>query len=34
MNIDLKIFSKAFASRLKTGLHSIISLGQTAYAKK
>ena len=34
MNIDLKIISKAFASRLKTGLHSIISLGQTAYAKK
>ena len=34
MNIDLKIIFKAFASRLKTGLHSIISLGQTAYAKK
>ena len=34
LNIDLKIISKAFASRLKTVLPSIISSEQTAYIKK
>ena len=31
LNVDLKIISKAFASRLKTVLPSIISSIQTAY---
>ena len=34
LNVDLKILSKAFASRLKTVLPSIISSEQTAYIKK
>ena len=34
LNIDVKIISKAFASRLKTVLPSIISSGQTAYIEK
>ena len=34
LNVDLKIISKAFASRLKTVLPSIISSEQTAYIKK
>ena len=34
LNVDLKIILKAFASRLKTVLPSIISLEQTAYIKK
>ena len=34
LNVDLKLFSKAFASRLKPVLPSIISSEQTAYIKK
>ena len=34
LNVDLKIISKAFASRLKLLLHFIIPLKQTAYVKK
>ena len=34
LDVDLKILSKAFASRLKTLVPSIISLKQTAYIKK
>ena len=34
VNLDLKIISKAFASRLKTVLTSIISSKQTAYIEK
>ena len=34
INVDLKIISKAFASRLKTVLSSIISSEQIAYIKK
>ena len=34
LNVDLKIISKAFASRLKTVLPSIISLEQTGYIEK
>ena len=34
LNVDLKIISKAFSSRLKTVLPSIMSLEQTAYIKK
>ena len=34
LNVDLKITSKAFASRLKTVLPSIISSKQTVYFKK
>ena len=34
LNVDLKIISKAFTSKLKTVLPSIISSEQTAYIKK
>ena len=34
LNVDLKIISKAFASRLKAELSSIISLERTAYIEK
>ena len=34
LNVDLKIISKAFASKLKTVLPSLISSEQTAYIKK
>ena len=34
LNVDLKIISKAFASRLKTVLPSIISPEQTTYIEK
>ena len=34
LNVDLKIISKAFASRPKTVLPSIISSEQTTYIKK
>ena len=34
LNIDLKIISKAFASRIKTVLSSVISSEQTAYIEK
>ena len=34
LNVDLKITAKAFASRLKTEVPSIISLEQTAYIEK
>ena len=34
LNVDLKIISKTFATRLKTVLPSITSLEQTAYIEK
>ena len=34
LNVDLKIISKAFSSRLKTVLTSIMSSEQTAYIEK